>query len=192
MTGPQPDGETPPVDEGRRRFISWLWRVPVLAALGGGAWAGWRFYSVHYQRQPANPEPSFQTHAPQVVGSVAEFAEPWATVEFTYEHLPAIAVRVPEAIPGGVSSGDMNVVAFSRICTHQGCPVEFSRDPEAVAFAFNYRTETPSLVCHCHLSVFAPDRAGIAVSGPAMDPLPRVRLELTDGEVLATGVERAA
>ena len=48
----------------------------------------------------------------------------------------------------------------------------------------------PSLVCHCHLGVFAPDRQGVAVSGPAMRPLPRIRLELRDGQVLATGVEQ--
>lgn len=186
------DGSGPPADESRRRFISWLWRLPVLAALGGGGWAGWRYYSVHYQRQPANPAPLFSWQEPQVVASLADFGEPWAAREFVYAFLPAIALRVPEPLPGGVSAGSVHLVAFSRICTHQGCPVEYSRDTEAVAFAFNYRSDEPALVCHCHLSVFAPARAGIAVSGPAMEPLPRIRLELEGSDVVATGVEHPA
>ena len=179
-----------PTDEGRRRFITWLWRLPVLAALGGGGWAAWRYYSVHYQRLPANPEPEFIEYEPAEVAELAELEEPWSAVEFVYANLPVIALNVPEAVPGGLESRTGSLVAYSRICTHQGCPVQLSRDTEAVAFAFNYRSDSPSLVCHCHLSVFAPDRAGVSVSGPALRPLPRIRLEERDGRLLATGVER--
>lgn len=182
--------EVPETDEGRRRFISWLWRLPVLAAIGGGAWGAWRYYSVHYQRQPANPDPQFRAFEPLPFAQLADFSEPWSAVEFVYANLPVIALSVPEPVAGGVSTTDVNLVAYSRICTHEGCPVQLSRDTEAVAFAFNYRSDMPSLVCHCHLSVFAPDRQGVAVSGPAMRPLPRIRLELRDGQVLATGVEQ--
>lgn len=176
-------------DEGRRRFISWLWRLPVLAALGGGAWGAWRYYSVHYQRLPANPNPEFRAHEAQQVARLDELLEPWSAVEFVYANLPAIVLHVPEPTLGGVSAGGVNLVAYSRICTHEGCPVQLSRDTEAVAFAFNYRSDSPSLVCHCHLSVFAPHREGVAVSGPALRPLPRIRLRLEDRQVLATGVE---
>ena len=192
MNAGRPSSKEAPADEGRRRFVSWLWRIPVLAALGGGAWAGWRFYSVHYGRLPANPFPEFTDFEKQEVAGIDEFPEAWAAREFTYAHLPVLALRVPEPLPGGVSAGDVHLVAFSRICTHQGCPVELSRDPEAVAFAFNYRSDQPALVCHCHLSVFSPSRGGAAVSGPAREPLPRVRLELDGRRVFATGVERAA
>lgn len=182
-------GQPEQADEGRRRFISWLWRLPVLAALGGGAWGAWRYYSVHYQRQPANPVPEFTGHEPQLIAQLDEFAEPWSAVEFVYAQLPAIALHVPEPTGGGVSADGINLVAYSRICTHEGCPVQLSRDTEAVAFAFNYRSDSPSLVCHCHLSVFAPQREGVAVSGPAMRPLPRIRLAVEERQVLATGVE---
>lgn len=183
-------GEAPKPDEGRRRFISWLWRLPVLAAVGGGAWGAWRYYSVLYQREPANPDPEFVEHEPQQIAELAELREDWAAVEFMYAFLPAIALSLPEPVTGGVSGEGLNLVAYSRICTHEGCPVQFSRDTEAVAFAYNYRSEAPSLVCPCHLSVFAPDRAGISVSGPALRPLPRIRLELDGDRVLATGVEQ--
>lgn len=177
-------------DEGRRRFITWLWRLPVLAALGGGSWAAWRYYSVHYPRQPANPDPEFNPEEPLQLATLQQLREPWAAVEAVYAHLPVIVLNVPEPVAGGVQLQDGNLVAYSRICTHQGCPVQLSRDTEAVAFAFNYRSSQPSLVCHCHLSVFAPDRAGVAVSGPAMRALPRIRLELDGDSVIATGVER--
>ncbi len=180
----------PPPDEGRRRLITWLWRLPVLAALGGGSWAAWRYYSVHYQRQPANPDPEFDSFEPLQLATVAELAAPWAAVESVYANLPVIVLNVPEPVPGGLEVSEGNLIAYSRICTHQGCPVQLSRDTEAVAFAFNHRSQHPSLVCHCHLSVFAPERAGVAVSGPAMRALPRVRLELAGDNVLATGVER--
>ena len=86
------------------------------------------------------------------------------------------------------------LAAFSRICTHQGCLVDLNLDTEAIAFAFNHRADRPQLTCACHYSVFDPSRAGLVVSGPAVQPLPRVRLRLrTDAgppTVLADGVER--
>ncbi len=183
-------GDGLPPDEGRRRFVTWLWRLPVLAALGGGAWAGWRWYSVYNMRQPANPAPEFEAHPPVEVAPLAELSEPWAAREFFFASLPVIALNVPEPLTGGVSAAGHNLIAYSRICTHQGCPVELSRDTEAVAFAYNYRSTSPSLVCPCHLSVFAPDRHGEAVSGPAMRALPRIRLEVSEDRVVATGVEK--
>ena len=66
-------------------------------------------------------------------------------------------------------------------------------EPEAIAFAFNHRTDRPQLTCGCHYSVFDPLRAGRAVSGPAVRPLPRVRLRIVpDGvgsSVVADGLE---
>ena len=186
----RPAATEAPQDEGRRRLVSWLWRLPVLLAVGGGGFAAWRYYSVHYMRQPANPEPEFEAHEPAVVATLAELAEPWASSEFVYASLPVIALNVPEPLTGGLSAAGTNLIAYSRICTHQGCPIQLSRDTEAVAFAYTYRSDSPSLVCPCHLSVFAPDRHGEAVSGPAMRALPRIRLELAGADVVATGVER--
>lgn len=186
----QPTEKQVPEDESRRRLISWLWRLPVLAAIGGGGFAAWRYYSVHYMRQPANPDPEFAAHEPAFVASLAELSEPWSSAEFAYENLPVIALNVPEPLTGGLSVAGTNLIAYSRICTHQGCGVQLSRDTEAVAFAYNYRSDSPSLVCPCHLSVFAPDRHGEAVSGPAMRALPRIRLELDGEDVVATGVEQ--
>ncbi len=178
-----------PVDQSRREFIGWLWRIPLLAALAGGGWAAWRYYSVHNARRPASATPAYVPAERVTVGELAQFSQPWTDVAFAVDGVPAVALSLPQAVPHGVTEGGINVAAYSRVCTHQSCLVDLNRDPEAVAFAFNYRSDSPSLVCPCHLSVFAPLSAGESVSGPAMFPLPRVRLAVEDGTVYATGVE---
>lgn len=176
-------------DSGRRRLVTWLWRLPVIAAIGGLVFGLREAYRIQFGRARPNPDPAFAPHPPHAVAPLSDFAEPWSAVEFTYAGQPIIALRLPEAIPGGLSAEGIHLAAFSRICTHLGCPVLLKRDVEAIAFAFNFRGRHPALVCPCHLSVFAPLEAGRAVSGPAIEPLPRVRLVLQAGVVYAAGVE---
>src|SRR5262249_21217657 len=65
------------------------------------------------------------------------------------------------------------VVAYSAICTHQGCPVNmWSKDRDA-------------LVCSCHGSVFNPRNAAEVMVGPAPLPLPALGLKVADGAVAA-------
>ena len=61
------------------------------------------------------------------------------------------------------------VVAFSAICTHQGCIVV---------------PEKTGLNCPCHQSLF--DTAtGAVLKGPATEPLPPVKVTLDGNKVLA-------
>jgi Rieske Fe-S protein len=61
------------------------------------------------------------------------------------------------------------VVAFSAICTHKGCPVQ---------------PEQKGLACPCHGSLF--DTAtGAVLEGPATDPLPPVTVTLDGDKVFA-------
>ncbi|GAA2024990.1 hypothetical protein GCM10009819_04970 [Agromyces tropicus] len=63
-----------------------------------------------------------------------------------------------------------DVVAFSAICTHQGCQVG---------------VEGGAFVCPCHGSVF--DAAtGAVEQGPALDPLPSVAV-MVDGDRVIAG-----
>jgi rieske iron-sulfur protein len=63
------------------------------------------------------------------------------------------------------------VVAYSGICTHQGCPVNiWSKDPEAFA-------------CSCHRSLFNPKNGAEVISGPAPLPLAALGLKVADGAV---------
>lgn len=180
------------VDEGRRRVTSWLWRVPVLLAAGAGAVGVYEALRVHFFKDRPDPTPTFVDGPAVPVAPVSAFDAEWVEREFVYQSTPALAVRLPGPIPGGLELDGVHLAAFSRICTHQHCLVTLNRDAEAIAFAFNYRADGPQLVCPCHLSVFDPARAGRAVAGPAVHPLPRLRLRALDGQLVATGVEAPA
>jgi len=175
----------------RRTFITWLWRLPVIAAAAGGVWGFLEAYRVHFSKPAPAAEPVYRAFAPVIVGDLAAFGEPWQTVAFTYAGLPALAVRLPAPAPGSVNLNGQHFLAVSRLCTHQGCLVSYKSDPETIAFAYNFRTDSPALACNCHLSVFSLVNGGRAMSGPARFPLPRIRLEGdAGGNLLATGLEQ--
>jgi arsenite oxidase small subunit len=184
---PAPRTPHPEVDERRRKLVTWLWRLPVLAVIGGAGYAVYEAY-FHLNRLTPSATPTFTDGEVQKIADVTELPNVWDSLEFTYG-LPCILVRLPQAIPGGVTVDDKHFAAFSRICTHQGCPVNLNKNLEAVAVAFNYRSEVPVLSCQCHFSVFDMALAGKAVSGPAVKPLPRVRLEPRSTALFATGTE---
>ncbi|WP_067861949.1 QcrA and Rieske domain-containing protein [Neptuniibacter marinus] len=64
------------------------------------------------------------------------------------------------------------IVAYTAICTHNGCPVTgWVKDEE------NY-------MCPCHQSVFDPKNGGSVVSGPAARNLPALPLTEENGELV--------
>ena len=68
------------------------------------------------------------------------------------------------------------VVAFSKLCTHTGCPVGL------------YQQELKLLLCPCHQSTFDVLQAAEPVFGPAARPLPQLPLGIDDaGFLIATG-----
>ena len=201
----RPEG---PPDPSRRAFSVWLWRIPVLAALAGAGFGAREVWRVHFSKAaPADP-PRFEAREPVSVAPLERFAAPWDAEAFVLAGLPCLAVRLPVAIPGSLviapadaaadaaadddaaadaaADDDATVLAgFSRICTPLGCLVDLNLDPEAIAVAFNHRGDAPQLTCACHYSVFDPRRAGRVVSGPAVQPLPRVRLRLVHRDGVA-------
>lgn len=66
--------------------------------------------------------------------------------------------------------------AYSQTCTHLACAVQ----PEP---------EQGKLRCPCHNGWFDME-TGRVLAGPPRRPLPRVELEVRDGTVYATGMER--
>jgi Rieske Fe-S protein len=182
-------------DEDRRRLITWLWRLPVLAVLGGAGYGLYEAINVHFLKRSPARDPAFEDAPAVDVGRLDAFVDTWHSIEFTLTTadtaVPAVALRVPGPVRGGLDVAALNLIAFSRICTHQHCIVSLNTDVDAITFGFNYDTDSPALTCPCHLSVFDPQRAGRAVSGPANLPLPRVRLALRGDMVVATGLETA-
>lgn len=60
------------------------------------------------------------------------------------------------------------IVAFSKICTHVGCPVAL------------YEQQTHHLLCPCHQSTFDVADGAKVVFGPANRPLPQLPIEVDD------------
>lgn len=82
-------------------------------------------------------------------------------------------IRLPEAdmSPETRARAAAGVLAFSAVCTHQGCDVK------------TWLSKEKALVCFCHSSKFALLDGGAVVGGPAPRSLPAVPLKL-DGDVL--------
>lgn len=91
-----------------------------------------------------------------------------------------ILVRLPEEqmTPETRARSASGVVAYSGICTHQGCEVKTWMSKESV------------LACYCHASKFNLFDGAKVVSGPAPNPLPAIPLTL-EGEFLAIAVKPA-
>ena len=69
-----------------------------------------------------------------------------------------------------------DIVAYSKLCTHTGCPVGL------------YQTELDLLLCPCHQSTFDVLHWAEPVFGPAARPLPQLPLAVDDeGFLVATG-----
>jgi rieske iron-sulfur protein len=64
------------------------------------------------------------------------------------------------------------VVAYSGVCTHQGCPVNM------------WSTEHAAFYCSCHGSEYNPKDGAEVVGGPAPRPLPALPLKAADGILL--------
>ena len=70
------------------------------------------------------------------------------------------------SLPGREDWSPDGYLAYSKICTHAGCPVGL------------YEAETRQLFCPCHQSVFDAVDGARPVAGPATRPLPQLPLEV--------------
>jgi ubiquinol-cytochrome c reductase iron-sulfur subunit len=68
--------------------------------------------------------------------------------------------------PGQADFGYGDYVAYSKICTHAGCPVSL------------YEQETSRILCPCHQSQFDVTQGSKPVFGPATRPLPQLPIGL--------------
>ena len=98
-------------------------------------------------------------------------------VVFSYplEAQPNVLLDLGHAVPDGVGRKH-SIVAYSLFCQHMGCPVE-------------YQPKLREFVCPCHQSRYDPERLGSIIQGVAMQPLPRIRLQVKGGAIWAVGVD---
>jgi ubiquinol-cytochrome c reductase iron-sulfur subunit len=70
------------------------------------------------------------------------------------------------ALPGRADWSPQGYVAYSKICTHAGCPVGL------------YEQASGRLFCPCHQSVFDALDGAEPIGGPATRPLPQLPLDM--------------
>lgn len=124
--------------------------------------------------------------AGQVVFLVSDFLQQRATPPAPQIITPVAAVPVggslifnyPEGSPARLlmRMDEETFVAYEQQCTHLTCPVVPNVDDH-------------ELHCPCHDGVFDM-LTGRPISGPPQRPLARVTLEIIEGNVVATGIEK--
>jgi nitrite reductase/ring-hydroxylating ferredoxin subunit len=92
------------------------------------------------------------------IASESEVA-PGSAFKFKDSGNPAVLVHL--------DNGDF--VAYSAVCTHQGCTVAY---------------QGGELACPCHGSVFDPANGAEVVAGPASRPLPEIPVKVEGGEIV--------
>ena len=150
-----------PIDSGRDEFVARRDFVKFLVLTSAAFVAGQFWIGVEsvIRRSRGLPPAKRVAALDEVPKGVA--------VSFTYpgEHDQCVLVR----------TGDGGLLAYGQKCTHLSCAVL----PDVAKGTF---------VCPCHHGAF--DMAtGQPIAGPPRRPLPRITLELRNGEIYATGVE---
>jgi ubiquinol-cytochrome c reductase iron-sulfur subunit len=88
-------------------------------------------------------------------------SSPDQTILIRLAQLPAGAA-FPLQSPGRPEWTTAGYVAYSKMCTHLGCPVGL------------YQEQTQQLVCPCHQSIFNVKAGAVPEFGPAPRPLPQL------------------
>ena len=91
-----------------------------------------------------------------------------------------LLIRVPpdalQLSPDRLATAPDGYVAYSKVCTHAGCPVGL------------YRASEHMLICPCHQSTFDVLQGAVPVFGPAARALPQLPIALAeDGTFTALG-----
>jgi arsenite oxidase small subunit len=99
-----------------------------------------------------------------------------APTAFTYPDAssPCLVLKMGNPVAGGVGP-NADIVAYSTMCTHMGCPVAY----DAVQRTFK---------CPCHFSTFDAEKSGQVVCGQATENLPRIVLRYNSANDTVTAV----
>jgi Rieske Fe-S protein len=144
--------ESPTQQQPSRRSFAKSIALVVGSIFVGGLWSLRQWY--HTRSAPA-----------RVVAQVGEIPIGGTKIfQYPTDVAPCILVR----------TGESSYVAYSRICTHNSCPVF-------------YRPDENGFECRCHGGLFS-ITDGSVLQGPPPRPLPRILLEVRGSDVLAVGV----
>jgi arsenite oxidase small subunit len=144
--------------------------------LTGGAAAGAAAVPTNALAAPsADPGGAVLPYKAKVVGKAGTLDADHA-VAFTFPDAssPCAMLKMGTPVPGGVGP-NQDIVAYSTMCTHMGCPV-------------NYDSAQRVFKCPCHFSVFDAEKSGEMVCGQATENLPRIVLKYNDKDDSVTAV----
>jgi ubiquinol-cytochrome c reductase iron-sulfur subunit len=172
---------------GRRRFLARLLGLAV-AALGGAAVFPIRSLGAAPGRSLAKTAWRNGLRAVREDGTpvrASEVSVDTILTVFPEGHTedgdaPAVLIRLPEGLyrapPHRAEWSPQGFVAFSKLCTHAGCPVGL------------YQAPSKQLFCPCHQSVFSVLDGARPTSGPATRALPQLPIAIdAQGYIVATG-----
>ncbi len=137
---------------GRRRFLDYLLGTTVLATLGAILYPIFRFISPPQIVEAAKNS--------VIAGKVGELAVNAGKI-FKFGSKPGILVRTP--------TGDLK--AFSAVCTHLECIVQ-------------YRSDTKQIWCACHNGQY--NLNGQNIGGPPPRPLEEYAVNIRGDEIVVT------
>jgi ubiquinol-cytochrome c reductase iron-sulfur subunit len=121
--------------------------------------------------RPGDQEPgSLETVFPAVPGGNRQADAATMLIRLRPEQVEELQPRAGQA---GFAYGEY--VAYSKICTHAGCPVSL------------YEQETSRILCPCHQSQFLVTQGAKPVFGPATRPLPQLPLDVDDEGYFVAG-----
>ena len=112
--------------------------------------------------QPVRPDD------PGVGGVITAFPEGHVGDETAQTLLIRLQPGELQPVPGREDWTVNNVVAYSKVCTHAGCPVGL------------YQAERGELLCPCHQSTFDVTDDCKVIFGPAKRPLPQLKITVDD------------
>lgn len=116
------------------------------------------FFSFFYPLMRLLAHHAGKPGAKRVVFKKSEMPE-GGSMSFVFNDAPAIVIDRP----------DKGLVAFSKVCTHLGCLLEYDRNRKG-------------LFCPCHAGVY--DLEGNVVSGPPPRPLTRFPLSVEGDNII--------
>jgi rieske iron-sulfur protein len=92
----------------------------------------------------------------------------------TSEHSTILMLHVDPAkfSPDVVDDTWHGLIAYSAVCTHQGCMVS------------GWDTATKQFVCPCHQGFFDPLNGAVSTAGPKTRALPQIPLKVHDGKLV--------
>ncbi len=142
------EGGGTPGKSSRRDFLGWIIKGGILATLAGMILPALEYILPVVRRGPAG--------GAEEVASLEDIPV-WGSKKIILSGSAIILIRTPQ-----------EVKAFSAICTHLGCIVDWDGKKKEI-------------LCPCHAGLFDVD--GRVVSGPPPRPLPPHAVKVVDGRI---------